>query len=209
MMDNMVISTQLDADGEIAIIDERTIRDKIYIVRGVKVMLDFEVAEIFGYTTRAFNQKVRNNAARFDEDFRFQLTYEEVTELSRSKYSTTMQTGKKGSRTSLPWAFTESGVYMLMIVLQDDLAVQQSKTLIRIFRAMNDCIAENQGLLIQHDVMLLSKQALDIQQTVRAIQAQLVEHEDRLNTVFTQMSDTVRKSEISPFLLELAKKEDE
>ncbi|MBR1684718.1 MAG: ORF6N domain-containing protein [Clostridia bacterium] len=209
MMDNMVISTQLDADGEIAIIDERTIRDKIYIVRGVKVMLDFEVAEIFGYTTRAFNQKVRNNAARFDEDFRFQLTYEEVTELSRSKYLTTMQAGKKGSRTSLPWAFTESGVYMLMIVLQDDLAVQQSKTLIRIFRAMNDCIAENQGLLIQHDVMLLSKQALDIQQTVRAIQAQLVEHEDRLNTVFTQMSDTVRKSEISPFLLELAKKEDE
>ena len=209
MMDNMVISTQLDADDEIAIIDERTIRDKIYIVRGVKVMLDFEVAEIFGYTTRAFNQKVRNNAARFDEDFRFQLTYEEVTELSRSTYLTTMQAGKKGSRTSLPWAFTESGVYMLMIVLQDDLAVQQSKTLIRIFRAMNDCIAENQGLLIQHDVMLLSKQALDIQQTVRAIQAQLVEHEDRLNTVFTQMSDTVRKSEISPFLLELAKKEDE
>lgn len=209
MMDNMVISTQLDADGEIAIIDERTIRDKIYIVRGVKVMLDFEVAEIFGYTTRAFNQQVRNNAAWFDEDFRFQLTYEEVTELSRSTYLTTMQAGKKGSRTSLPWAFTESGVYMLMIVLQDDLAVQQSKTLIRIFRAMNDCIAENQGLLIQHDVMLLSKQALDIQQTVRAIQAQLVEHEDRLNTVFTQMSDTVRKSEISPFLLELAKKEDE
>ena len=209
MMDNMVISTQLDADGEIAIIDERTIRDKIYIVRGVKVMLDFEVAEIFGYTTRAFNQKVRNNAARFDEDFRFQLTYEEVTELSRSTYLTTMQAGKKGSRTSLPWAFTESGIYMLMTVLKDDLAVQQSKTLIRIFRAMNDCIAENQGLLIQHDVMLLSKQALDIQQTVRAIQAQLVEHEDRLNTVFTQMSDTVRKSEISPFLLELAKKEDE
>lgn len=209
MMDNRVSSTQMEADGEIAIIDERTIRDKIYIVRGVKVMLDFELAEIFGYTTRAFNQQVRNNAAWFDEDFRFQLTYEEVTELSRSTYLTTMQAGKKGSRTSLPWAFTESGIYMLMTVLKDDLAVQQSKTLIRIFRAMNDCIVENQGLLIQHDVMLLSKQVSDIQQTVRAIQAQLVEHEDRLNTVFTQMSDTVRKSEISPFLLELAKKEDE
>ena len=60
---------------DIAIVDEKTIRDKIYTVRGVKVMLDFELAEIYGYTTKAFNQQVKNNATRFDNDFRFQLTH--------------------------------------------------------------------------------------------------------------------------------------
>ena len=195
---------------DIAIVDEKTIRDKIYTVRGVKVMLDFELAEIYGYTTKAFNQQVKNNATRFDNDFRFQLTQEEVTELSRSKNLTAMQgPGMKGGRTSLPWAFTESGIYMLMTVLKSDLAIQQSKALIRIFRAMKDYIIENQGLLTQHDYLRLSMQISDTQQTVHAIQTQLMEHEEKLNTVFTQMSDTVHKSEISPFLLDLSKKADE
>ena len=70
---------------EVTIIDERTIRDKIYEVRGVKVMLDFELAEIYGYSTKAFNQQVKNNIIKFDDDFRFQLTQEETDYLSRSK----------------------------------------------------------------------------------------------------------------------------
>lgn len=111
MMDDRTNSTQPEAGSEIAVMDERTIRDKIYIVRGVKVMLDFELAEIYGYTTKAFNQQVKNNVTRFDNDFRFQLTQEEIAELSRSKNLTAMQTrGVKGGRTSLPWAFTESGI---------------------------------------------------------------------------------------------------
>lgn len=203
-MDDRTNSTQLEAGGAIAIVDERTIRDKIHIIRGVKVMLDFELAEIYGYTTKAFNQQVRNNISKFDEDFRFQLTREEYQNL-RSK----ILTSSWGGTRYLPWAFTESGIYMLMTVLKGDLATRQSKALIRIFRAMKDYIVENQGLLTQHDYLRLSMQVSDTQQTVHAIQAQLVEHEDRLNTVFTQMSDTVRKSEISPFMLDLAKKADE
>ena len=66
---------------EVTIIDERTIRDKIYEVRGVKVMLDFELAEIYGYSTRAFNQQVKNNIEKFDDDFRFQLTKDEFQNL--------------------------------------------------------------------------------------------------------------------------------
>ena len=64
-MDDRTNSTKPEASSEIAIVDERTIRDKIYIVRGVKVMLDFELAEIYGYTTKAFNQQVRNNISKF------------------------------------------------------------------------------------------------------------------------------------------------
>lgn len=84
-------------------------------VRGVQVMLDFDLAEIYGYTTKAFNQQVWNNIQKFDDDFRFQLTREEIDELSRSKNLTSIQTkGVKGGRAYLPWAFTESGIYMLI-----------------------------------------------------------------------------------------------
>ena len=210
-MDDKTNSTQPEAGSEIAIVDERTIRDKIYIIRGVKVMLDFELAEIYGYETKNFNRQVRNNAAKFEgDDFMFRLTRDELKELSRCKNFTTIQTkGVKGGSPYLPYAFTEQGVYMLMTVLRGDLAIQQSRALIRAFHAMKNYIVENQGLLTQHDYLRLSMQVSDTQQTVHAIQAQLVEHEDRLNTVFTQMSDTVRKSEISPFMLDLAKKADE
>ena len=96
---------------EIAIIDARSIRNKIYEIRGVKVMLDFELAEIYGFSTSAFNQQVKRNEERFDDDFRFQLTREEVIELSKSQNVTSIQTkGIKGGRAKLPWAFTESGI---------------------------------------------------------------------------------------------------
>ena len=89
------------------------IRDKIYEVRGVKVMLDFELAEIYGYTTKAFNQQVKNNIAKVDEDFRFQITREELEELVRSKNWTsrgnTVFKGQSGGTRYLPWCFTESG----------------------------------------------------------------------------------------------------
>ena len=85
-------------DGDVLIIDEVSIRDKIYIVRGMKVLLDFDLATIYGYTTKAFNQQVRNNVERFPEDFRFQLTRKEVEEIMRSKKLTSMLRipGKKG-----------------------------------------------------------------------------------------------------------------
>ena len=69
---------------EIAIVDEQTIRDRIYIVRGAKVMLDFELAKIYGYETKAFNRQVKNNAARFEgNEFMFQLTKDEFDEILR------------------------------------------------------------------------------------------------------------------------------
>ena len=182
---------------EIAIVDERAIREKIYVVRGVKVMLDFELAEYYGYTTKAFNQQVKNNIAKFDDDFRFRLTKEEFRNL-RSKNLTSSWGGAR----YLPWAFSEGGIYMLMTVLKGDLATQQSKALIRTFRSMKDYIVDNQGLISHHDYLRLSMQVSDTQQTVHAIQNQLMEHEDRLNTVFVQMNDTVKRSELSPFLLD-------
>ena len=71
---------------EIILINEETIQSKIYIVRGQKVMLDVDLAEIYGYETKNFNRQVKNNQLKFEgDDFMFQLTDEEVAQLSRCK----------------------------------------------------------------------------------------------------------------------------
>jgi len=115
--------------ANIVLIDEQTIKDKIYYIRGQYVMIDSDLAEIYGYTTKRFNEQVQRNNKKFDEDFMFRLTDEEIKELSRSQNATPMQTkGIKGGRTYNPYVFNEQGIYMLMTVLKSDLAIKQSKT---------------------------------------------------------------------------------
>ncbi len=123
---------------EVMIINPETIRDKIYVVRGQKVMLDFELAELYGYTTSRFNEQVTNNIAKFDADFMFKLKKEEFRDLISEK-----STSSWGGRRKLPRAFTEQGIYMLMTVLKGELAISQSKALIRTFRAMKNYIIDN------------------------------------------------------------------
>ena len=89
-------------------------------------MLDFELAEIYGYETKTFNQQVKNNIEKFDEDFRFQLTKDEW-EFLRSKILTSKSDEGSGGRRYMPYAFTEQGIYMLMTVLKGELAVKQIK----------------------------------------------------------------------------------
>ena len=72
-------------DNEIMIIDEQSLKNKIYTIRGQQVMLDADLAEIYGYTTKAFNQQVKRNIDRFPEDFMFRLTKDEVIENLRSQ----------------------------------------------------------------------------------------------------------------------------
>ena len=86
-----------------SLIDENLLKSRIYTIRGVKVMLDADLAEIYGYSTKAFNQQVKNNIERFAEDFRFQLSDAEILLLSRSKFLTSIQVkGVKGGRSYKP-----------------------------------------------------------------------------------------------------------
>ena len=133
----------MDNNKEIIIVDERSLRDKIYTIRGQQVMLDFDLAEIYGYSTSAFNQQVSRNIDRFDEDFMFQLTKDEYQILISQNVISSW-----GGRRKMPNAFTEQGIYMLMTVLKGELAIRQSKTLIRLFKSMKDYIIENQQLMI-------------------------------------------------------------
>ena len=124
------------------VIDENTIKKKVFNIRHQKVMLDFELAEIYGHSTKRFNEQVKNNAGKFDEDFLFQLTRDEW-EILRSKNSTSKSEQGSGGRRYLPYAFTEQGIYMLMTVLKGELATKQSKALIRMFKQMKDFLVEN------------------------------------------------------------------
>ena len=141
---------------DFSLIDENLLKSKIYTIRGVKVMLDADLAEIYGYTTKRFNEQVKTNIERFEGDFRFQLTKLEYTAILRSEKPTLEQENLKseiptsswGGVRKLPYAFTEQGIYMLMTVLKGERAIAQSKALIRLFKQMKDYIvAENQQLL--------------------------------------------------------------
>lgn len=174
--------------NEIAIISESDLKRKIYIIRGVQVMLDMDLAEIYGYETKRFNEQVKNNIERFDDDFRFQLTDAEVKDL-RSKISTT---NISLMSRSLPYAFTEQGIYMLMTVLRGDLAVAQSKMLIRMFKAMKSYIQENSSLLPVEEIKLLKQSVLSLTErqnkTDKDIQ-KIYESIDRINENFVQHTD--------------------
>ena len=91
-----------------------TIESMIYEVRGKRVLLDFDLARIYGYETKCFNRQVNRNIEKFPERFRFQLTKKELEDLSRCQNGTSLiWATNKGDRAYLPYAFTEQGIYML------------------------------------------------------------------------------------------------
>ncbi len=109
--------------NEVVPIGQKEIEDLIHTIRGQKVMLDSDLARIYGYETKAFNQQVKRNIEKFDDDFMFQLTKEEAELCSRSQNVTLNDSGNlRGSNIKyLPYVFTEQGVYMLMTVLKGEI----------------------------------------------------------------------------------------
>ena len=106
-------------NNDIQILNKQTIESMIYTIRGQKVMLDFELARIYGYSTKNFNRQVKNNSEKFPDRYRFQLTKNEVEHIQWCKNCTTeMWANGSGGRPYLPYAFTEQGIYMLMTVLK-------------------------------------------------------------------------------------------
>ena len=191
------------------LIDETSIKDRIYTIRGVKVMLDFDLAEIYGYSTSAFNQQVKRNISKFEEDFRFILSRPELEQLSISQNVTSIQTkGKRGGRSKDIYAFTESGIYMLMTVLKGDLAVKQSKALIRTFRAMKDYIVENRSIAGQHELLQLSLQVNENRMQTEQIREELTELGCQMSSVMDKLGNVVERSEIAPFMLDFSRPEE-
>ncbi len=182
---------------EIILINKETIQNKIHIIRGEKVMLDFELAEIYGYTTTKFNQQVKNNIEKFDDDFMFQLTKEEFENLMSKNL-----TSSWGGRRKLPKVFTEQGIYMLMTVLKGELAIKQSKALIRTFKQMKDYIIENQNLIGEREYLQLSMQISENVHTTMELRSDLNNVEGQMAEVMDRLSDVVTRSELSEVINE-------
>ena len=118
----------------------QVIQSKIYEIRGQKVMLDFDLAEMYGTETKRLKEAVRRNMDRFEgDDFMFELTKEEITELSRTQFATL----KKGRGVNIkypPFAFTELGVAMLSSVLNSKTAIEINRGIMRAFVAVRKMV---------------------------------------------------------------------
>jgi ribosomal protein S6 len=138
------------------IIDNQTIQDKIYTIRGVQVMLDEDLAVLYGVESKRLNEQVKRNMDRFPEKFRFQLTEDEYENL-RSQFATSslddslrsrIATLEKqhGGRRYLPYVFTEQGVSMLSAVLRSQTAIEVSIKIIDTFVNMRKFLSQNASL---------------------------------------------------------------
>ncbi len=125
------------------IVSDEAVLSKIMLLRGKKVMLDTDLAELYGATTKRLNEQVKRNLLRFPADFMFQLTQEEKSEvvafcdhLRKLKFSST-----------LPYAFTEHGAVMLASVLNSERAIAVNIQIVRVFIKMRELLITNKELL--------------------------------------------------------------
>lgn len=118
--------------------DTETIREKIYIIRGKKVMIDRDLAILYGVPTKRLNEAVKRNIKRFPVDFMFEIDVKEIEERLRSHFATSNR-GRGGRRYS-PLVFTEQDIAMLSSVLRSDRAIQVNIQIIRVFTRLRQMI---------------------------------------------------------------------
>ena len=162
----------MEENTDVLLVD--SIRNKVYTIRGQQVMLDADLAEIYGYEVKRLNEQVKRNISRFPEDFMFQLKEGELELISRSQNATLNELGNGldlksqiatsnwGGKRKLPYAFTEQGIYMLATVLRGELAEQQSIFIMRTFREMRHYIQQNQQFVTKAEMGLVSSKVSDL-----------------------------------------------
>jgi len=134
----------MTAKQMLPIIPDNILVNKIYELRGLKVMLDSDLAELYGVETKRLNEQVARNPDRFPEDFMFQLTDDEWLNL-KSQFATSSW----GGRRKLPYVFTEHGILMLSSVLSSKQAIQVNIQIVRIFTRIRQLFSENTELKLE------------------------------------------------------------
>ncbi len=148
-------------------ITETELKNKIYTIRNVQVMFDYDLAELYNVETKVFNQAVKRNLSRFPQKYRFQITDEEFDVL-RSQIVTSKG---RGGRRYLPYVFTEHGVSMLSAILKSDIAIEISIKIFDSFVAMRRFISQNAGMF----------------QRLETIEQKLLKHDDNFNKIFNAL----------------------
>ena len=193
-------------DTELMTVDN--LYNRVYIIRGQQVMLDYDLAEIYGYEVKNLNQQVKRNVARFPEDFMFRLTREEVEsvklqiviskndELTQDNLKSQFVTSSWGGNRKLPYAFTEQGIYMLATVLRGELAEQQSIFIMRAFREMRHYIKQNQQFVTQSEMRLVTAKVSEISVQVAGVVDWKNKTEDRFDSIQRSI-DTLNENFVS------------
>ena len=217
----------MEQNGELLLIElnEENLESMIYEIRGQRVMLDFDLARVYGYETRYFNRQVQRNIEKFPSDFMFQLNSIESEYLVKCQFGTSQKSlgepedlmmpkksassGKQilkcqnvtsswGGTRKPPYAFTEQGIYMLMTVLRGELAIKQSITLIRLFERMKSYIMTSNNLTTTGELLKLTNQ---VNENTKAIQKLEQDNKDAKNKLEEVMDYFIDPSTYKPFII--------
>jgi hypothetical protein len=131
---------------QLSVIPDEAVINKIYFIRNEKIMLDSDLAELYGVETKRLNEQVKRNIDRFPEDFMFQLTEPEFENLKSQ-----IATSSWGGRRTLPYAFTEHGVLMLSSVLNSDLAIKVNIQIMRVYTKVRNMLSTHKDLLLKFE----------------------------------------------------------
>ena len=151
---------------------DESIMSKIYFIREQKVMLDSDLAELYGVETRRLNEQVKRNILRFPEDFMFQLSKTEFENL-KSQFATSSW----GGRRSIPFAFTEYGVLMLSSVLNSEKAIKVNIQIMRIFTRIRELLTNN----------------LSIKLEIEEIKKKIINQDKNIELVFNYLDELIEK----------------
>ena len=160
-----------------SLLSEETISNKIYFIRGQKVMLDSDLALLYEVETKRLNEQVKRNLSRFPSDFMFQLTEIEYNS-SRSQIAT-LKNGRGSNLKYLPFAFTEHGILMLSSVLKSDKAIQTNIQIMRIFTKVRQMLLDT----------------TEIKVDILQIQKKLENHDKNIELVFSYLDELTEKKE--------------
>lgn len=155
------------------LVTDQVVVNKIYEIRGQKVMLDSDLAELYGVETKRINEQVSRNLTRFPPDFMYQLTNDEWVIL-KSQFATS----RWGGRRKLPFVFTEHGVLMLSSVLSSEKAIQVNIEIVRVFNKIRRIIVEG----------------TETDRKIAEIQKRLKNHDKSIELVFTYVDELSEKN---------------
>jgi hypothetical protein len=170
----LIIKENMTKKNTALTVPDEIVMNKIYYIREYKVMLDNDLAELYGVETRVLNQAVSRNADRFPEDFMFQLNEKEWENLKSQNGTTSW-----GGRRKLPYAFTEHGVLMLSSVLSSPKAIQVNIQIMRIFTRIRQILADNTELRLE----------------IEQIKKKLYNQNQNIELVFKYLDELLEKKE--------------
>ncbi len=164
----------INTENRLPVHPDEIIMNKIYLVRGHKVMLDKDLAELYGVETKVLKQQVKRNIERFPNDFMFELTQEEFSYL-RSQFVTSSWGGTR----YMPMVFTEQGVAMLSSVLRSKQAIKVNIQIMRLFTKLREMLVDNISLKLE----------------IEEIKKKLGNQDKNIELVFNYLDELIEKNE--------------